>query len=457
MGIPLCQLSCELPRLVEKAAAMNRVTDALGCTSARVLPLFELKDSENQWLKSRLLSLQDAQQGPSPQEVKECDTARVWSDDDRRDILLNHLTGSAQAHIKNLPEEGRRLSFQEVVEELRRAKDTPCERLKAESEWKTLKRHDGECGQHGHSHRECSQQNKPSSSRSSQKKDSARSKRGFPSSGSQQRPKHSSLSTHLKSWCRGVRKSVPTRTEAYGEPCYCDIEVFGLNTKALIDTGSVISIIPVGLLQLAQKSGADIDTMATILGDADKDEVLDASGNPMTFLKRIAVDIKVKGAKKANVQLHVQQASDTLILLGTNAMEALGIGVSLTPETDTEGDHEVQQTKSKQVKSALARVRKRVVIPPHTSAFVELEGKNRKPEQVFWSNDNKIASGVCRISHGHGIIPVVNKGEEPWVIPKGKVLGEWSNDLWYNPNTAEIPGDVLEKATEVPEKGKASE
>ncbi|KAK6056865.1 hypothetical protein COOONC_05627 [Cooperia oncophora] len=250
-------------------------------------------------------------------------------------------------------------------------------------------------------------------------------KEGFHPVGHNNRP---SLSTHLKSWCHGVRKSAPTRTEAYGEPCYCDIEVFGLNTKALIDTGSVISIIPVGLLQLAHNLGADIDQTGTILGDADKDEVLDASGNPMTFLKRIAVDIKVKGAKKANVQLHVQQASDTLILLGTNAMEALGIGVSLTPETDTD-----------------------------TEDVLELQREDCNSEQVFWSNSNKIASGVCRISHGHGIIPVVNKGEEPWVIPKGKVLGEWSNDLWYDPNTAEIPGDVLEKATEVPEKGKASE
>ncbi|KAK5970573.1 hypothetical protein GCK32_010214, partial [Trichostrongylus colubriformis] len=123
--------------------------------------------------------------------------------------------------------------------------------------------------------------------------------------------------------------------------------------KALIDTGSVISIIPVGLLKLAQELGVDMDSMVTMLGEAEENQVLDASGNPMKFLMRIAVDIKVKGAKQAKVHLHIQQSSDTSILIGTNAMEALGIEVTLKPETDT--NQETQQStfkKTVKVRSA---------------------------------------------------------------------------------------------------------
>ncbi|KAK6029636.1 hypothetical protein OSTOST_04251 [Ostertagia ostertagi] len=471
----------------------------------------------------------------------------VWSDDDRRDILLDHLVGSAKAHVKNLPEEGRILSFNEVVEELRKARDTPCERLKAESEWKSLRKRDGEsvfdfccrlqsianrmapkqcldfqmgsklyeCLAHwsdsyhmlaaldapegrifeevrkvalrlertrkpvqlerrkqwsghrekgedmpaaGQSHRECPQQNESSAFKS--RKNPTRPS-VLPTSRPEQRPNRSSFSTKLKSWCYKIGQRRSTVTKAYGEPCYCNIGVFGFETRALIDTGSVVSIIPVGLLKLAQERGVDMDRMVTMLGEPNQNQVLDASGNPMKFLMRIAVEIEVKGAKRAKVQLHVQQSDDTLILLGTNAMKALGIEVNLKPETDL--NHETHSTTKKDavkpIKNEVARARKRVVIPPNSSAFVELEGKGRGPEQIFWSNSSKIASGVCRISKGCGTIPVVNKDVEAWVIPKGHVLGEWSDDPWYDPRMADIPGDMLEmqRGIEMPSRDKAVE
>ncbi|EYC17922.1 hypothetical protein Y032_0029g1959 [Ancylostoma ceylanicum] len=68
----------------------------------------------------------------------------LWSDTDRRDILLNHLEGTAKAHAQNLPVEILNGTFDGLVEQLRRARNTPCERLKALADWKNLRKHENE-------------------------------------------------------------------------------------------------------------------------------------------------------------------------------------------------------------------------------------------------------------------------------------------------------------------------
>lgn len=63
-----------------------------------------------------------------------------------------------------------------------------------------------------------------------------------------------SFSTHLRSLCYKIERSKRMApTEAYGRHYYCDLIVFGMKTKAPIDTGSVISVIPVGFSEKAEK------------------------------------------------------------------------------------------------------------------------------------------------------------------------------------------------------------
>ncbi|VDO06692.1 unnamed protein product [Haemonchus placei] len=190
-----------------------------------------------------------------------------------------------------------------------------------------------QCGELGHFQRNCPQKREQAGN--ARRKDMVRQRKLPASSTNETRAERPSFSTHLKTWCYNIRRSPMAVTKAYGEPCKCDVEVLGLKVNALVDTGSVISIISVGLLKLALDQGVDVDKVVTMLGEADKDKVLDASGNPMKFLMRIAVDVKVKGANSARVQLHVQHTHDTFILLGTNAMKALGIEVILKPESST--------------------------------------------------------------------------------------------------------------------------
>ncbi|KHJ99266.1 zinc knuckle [Oesophagostomum dentatum] len=191
------------------------------------------------------------------------------------------------------------------------------------------------CGESGHISRGCPKRHTPetlavasSSLKQPERKHKTRNLR-------EKRPAHGSLSTHLRSWCCKIDgEATDSFTETYWKPCFCDVIVFGLRTRALIDTGSVISIVPVRFLECAQSTGLDLDNLTTVTGDGNENEVFDASGNPMKFLLRIAVPVEVCGAQKAVVQMHVQQTTDEIIMLGTNALDALGIQVKLKPEND---------------------------------------------------------------------------------------------------------------------------
>ncbi|KAL6729616.1 hypothetical protein Aduo_000658 [Ancylostoma duodenale] len=504
--------------------------------------------------------------------------ASLWSDKDRRNILINHLEGSARTHVENMPQKVREGSFADVVAELKKARQTPCERLKAAAEWKHVrmrdqetvfdfccrlkkiatrmqpnqnldfelgaklyeclsewadsyhmlaaleapegrvfeevqkvalrlertretskmwneknverKQHIGkpmsgkrgkdakmydeprpkfqlnkegkpprvcfECGEAGHFADKCPKRHSKGKTNQGRAPNSPSDNRELAGPARLMKEKRSekmSFSTHLNSWCLKVRKDESDNpTAAYGKPCYCDIELLGVKAKALIDTGSVISIIPVGLLKRAQHAGSDLDEMVTMMEDDDDVQVYDASGNPMEFLMRIALEIKVQGAGRAKTQLYIQQSKDQLVLLGTNVLAALGIEVKLNPEKDENTNNGnlnasiyPKQTKDQSKPHDItARAVHRVLIPPFTIGEVEISSGQLEGDQVFWSQDDRIAPGVCRISKGSAKISVANQGNEPWVVRKGQLMGTWTNDQWYDPKTADIPGDMLE-------------
>ncbi|EYB82894.1 hypothetical protein Y032_0348g3182 [Ancylostoma ceylanicum] len=479
----------------------------------------------------------------------------VWSDTDRRDILLNHLDGSARTHANNLPAEILNGSFDGLVEELRKARRTPCERLRAQADWKNLRKletesvfdfccrlrsiakrksPDSECDfEMGSKLYEClsdwkdsyymlaaldspegtvdthevrkvalrlERTQEPSTSTAvepktwkqrygkgkveqkqeqstavppqspprKQKGDNPRQRaipqqqRGPPRNprnkdqpksvekaaskpkaikepSTQSKRTQNTFSTHLKSWCCKIKRiRSPKPDSAYGGPCLCNIEIFGMKAKALIDTGSVITIIPLGLLKKAMEQGADLDEMVTMMGSGSATQVYDASGNPMSFLMLIATTISVEGAGSARVQMHIQKSENDTILLGTNALESLGIRIQLGSSAK-----EDQQPKRDSSES-LASAAHKVIIPPFSAAEVELTGPTDPTRQVFLSSDDRIASAVCQVSDGHATVSVVNRESKAWKIPKGQPLGTWTQDRWYDPKTADIPGDMLE-------------
>ncbi|KAL6723931.1 hypothetical protein Aduo_018882 [Ancylostoma duodenale] len=371
----------------------------------------------------------------------------VWSDSDRRDILLNHLEGTAKAHAQNLPVEILNGTFDGLVEQLRRARNTPCERLKAQADWKNLRKHENESVSDfccrlqkiakrmspqtdcdfdmgsklyeclsewkdsyymlaaldfpdGHVYEEVRkvavrlertrettsstagknwkprsstgktdrkadpQSQQPTGSRQpphsgakgdnpNEERSNAQQSRDFgtrirqrgppkaperfgsksnaaDTSSKQPKGSRTSFSTHLQSWCCGIKRTnAVTPTPAYGDPCHCNIHVFGMKAKALIDTGSVITIIPLGLLKKARNRGVNLDELVTMMDDGSDTQVYDASGNLMSFLMVIAATIQVEAGDTAKVQMHIQKSDHDVILIGTNALESLGIRVQV--------------------------------------------------------------------------------------------------------------------------------
>ncbi|KAK5982447.1 hypothetical protein GCK32_010167, partial [Trichostrongylus colubriformis] len=211
------------------------------------------------------------------------------------------------------------------------------------------------------------------------------------------------FSTFVKDWCCGIR--TPEMTAAYGKPYIYDIEIFGILAKAMIDTGSVISIVPMGLLKRAQREGADLDKSVTVMNPTDNRPILDASGNAMSFLKLIATNVRIQEAQWARVQLHVQDSPETLVLMGANALKALGIDVTLTRRGEYKDESIASDT--------AAKVAKRCIIPPGAARTLLLSCQTKEGEQILNSSDERIASGVCRISDNVASVSVRNRGSEP--------------------------------------------
>ncbi|VDP48352.1 unnamed protein product [Heligmosomoides polygyrus] len=95
------------------------------------------------------------------------------------------------------------------------------------------------------------------------------------------------MSTFVEEWCGAV--SARSRGDvqelgAVGKPTLVNAVIFGIEVEALIDTGSVISILPAGLLKLAKSRGFDIDKEVELVSNDQKRKVFDASGTQMDFL-----------------------------------------------------------------------------------------------------------------------------------------------------------------------------
>ncbi|VDO24507.1 unnamed protein product [Heligmosomoides polygyrus] len=113
-----------------------------------------------------------------------------------------------------------------------------------------------------------------------------------------------SFATLLESWCAAIAApDVPTSTRTFGTPCYCTVRIMGTTAKALIDTGSVLSIIPTGFLYPLKEKGEDLDSMVTLLEPPRNRNISDVSGNPMKFLMRLDTQLAFQpGGKSVKVQ-----------------------------------------------------------------------------------------------------------------------------------------------------------
>ncbi|KIH43556.1 zinc knuckle, partial [Ancylostoma duodenale] len=116
-------------------------------------------------------------------------------------------------------------------------------------------------------------------------------------------------------------KSVHTNAGLVGKRLVVRAKLMGKEIPALLDTGSMISVVPVRILQDAQKRGYDVDRLKVLKMKSDK--VNDASNNAMTFVGAVRINVEIEGQKRA-VAFHISRDDQNELLLGTNALENLG-------------------------------------------------------------------------------------------------------------------------------------
>ncbi|KHJ97255.1 zinc knuckle [Oesophagostomum dentatum] len=164
---------------------------------------------------------------------------------------------------------------------------------------------------------------------------------------------------------------------------------------ALLDTGSMISFVPVGVLVRAKKRGFDIDSLE-VLPKKEMEPVYDA-----------------------------YDSSDEEILLGTNALSDLGMQWWISKD---------DENSSKTDDSALTKVTvtKRVYVPPHSSLIISArcEVKEETTEKVVWSVREGLERSVYRICNPELKMPIVNDSEEPMILKEGEEIAHWGTEKW---------------------------
>ncbi|KAK6056783.1 zinc knuckle [Cooperia oncophora] len=223
----------------------------------------------------------------------------------------------------------------------------------------------------------------------------------------------------------------------FGEKSTTKVTVFGKVWPALLDTGSEISILPLKVLQQIESKGRRLREYPV---DQNK-KILDASGNPMKFRKIVEVPLKEGSEGEIILQMHVSVEKGHLLVLGTNALQALNYTLVRLPNgEDRQGKANVVRGLDK------ATVCKRAYVAPGELKWVTIKGGARDTERVFHSSCKWIRSGLCTVDEaGVAEIPVWNVSTEPLVLKVRQEVGAWEeNEVEYSKVIAtEVPTDML--------------
>ncbi|KAK5981123.1 hypothetical protein GCK32_022514, partial [Trichostrongylus colubriformis] len=234
----------------------------------------------------------------------------------------------------------------------------------------------------------------------------------------------SSIVSRVKSMGMAVRENESAASDLIGDRMTVALNLLGESCEALVDTGSMISIVPVELLAKVQDQGFDLDSL-DMVPKAHLKPVFDASDNRMEFLAAVYIEVKVEGGMTERVAFHISPRKETEVILGTNALNKLGISVLI----ETKGSSAIERGYSNKVVVAERRY-----IPPREMGLVEVvcEGEiDGVTEKIIWPCKLGVAAGVYAIRDRRASIPVYNRSEEPLLLKKGEEVGHWDTDKWH--------------------------
>ncbi|VDL79828.1 unnamed protein product [Nippostrongylus brasiliensis] len=233
----------------------------------------------------------------------------------------------------------------------------------------------------------------------------------------------------------------------FGERAVEEINIFGLEAMALLDTGSQTTIIPLLLLKRAVESNVDLDKFITRISHPEV-KVRDASGNVMDFLDVVQVPITFRGHTE-EISAYVGRGLDETVILGTNALDRFGMYLQQVGAPSTkEKNKDERKIESSEAKAA---VKHRLFLPAKGVGTLRLTcaAATSKVDVFLQSAHAIVGDGICSSVDGEVDIPVLNTSEEAIVFRAGEVVGEWKNDEWVKPKHMKPDEDMMDLAQPV--------
>ncbi|RCN33767.1 hypothetical protein ANCCAN_20397 [Ancylostoma caninum] len=229
----------------------------------------------------------------------------------------------------------------------------------------------------------------------------------------------------------GVDRELSDRSERIGEHIIRNVKLLGMSEPALLDTGSMISIIPMEVLTLRAREIVP---------------VYDASNNRMSILGGVCIPVELEGGRKSNVTFYITDQKQQEILLGMNALGKLGVTVSISAK-ETSNEMEGNKVDS-------AKVIRRTYIPPYTTAMVQVrcDAQVEPEDKILWSEKLGVGSGVFKVRSQQATVPVMNTTDAPVIFKENEELGYWGTEKWkgkweklnpllMNPDNGEIESE----------------
>ncbi|XGW15120.1 hypothetical protein V3C99_000979, partial [Haemonchus contortus] len=243
--------------------------------------------------------------------------------------------------------------------------------------------------------------------------------------GNQRKPLTTMIKEIQSMGIRTERKIAP-KTDIIGEKLTRTAELLNCQVQALIDSGSMISIIPLQILATAHQKGFDIETLKRE-DDNRIETVYDASNHPMTFLGIVWIHVKLQDGISSDVAFHISKEKSNEILLGTNALKKLGVQIVMEPTS-----REQQKSETNDIPPSSVLAADRITVPALcvrlVTAVCDIAKESTKG--IIWAAKQGINSGVYKVRNKKITLPIQNREHEPMVIKKGEKLGEWGTEKW---------------------------
>ncbi|VDP27927.1 unnamed protein product [Heligmosomoides polygyrus] len=232
-----------------------------------------------------------------------------------------------------------------------------------------------------------------------------------------------SFTISLKRWaCRAIGLR-PNESDLVGEQTLVDIQLLGMKKKALLDTGSQVSIMPLRILEEALDSGFDLDREVEEIKLEGQRPIYDASGNPMRFKGAIRLNAEVPPGRKRKIALFVMDGTDETVLLGTNALRVLQLSFdAATLFSDRDGSGQASKRRH------FRKARKRNAFSERSGSATFAKGRGLKwGETKAWKSEtscakmtlNSVSTSLSRMVVVYVLIK--HRGEAPMAVKR--ILG----------------------------------